>query len=66
MAFLWFINGGDPNHLLNGMVLQVLPSLKRIQRVKTPENGPFAPKGNEYSIPSPIFQVRAVSFREGI
>ena len=23
MAFLWFINGGDPNHLLTGMILQV-------------------------------------------
>ena len=24
MAFLWLINGGDPNHLLTGMILQVL------------------------------------------
>ena len=23
MAFLWLINGGDPNHLLTGMILQV-------------------------------------------
>ena len=23
MAFSWLINGGDPNHLLNGMILQV-------------------------------------------
>ena len=23
MAFLWLINGGDPNHLLSGMLLQV-------------------------------------------
>ena len=22
MAFLWLINGGDPNHLLTGMILQ--------------------------------------------
>ncbi len=25
MAFLWLINGGDPNYLLTGMILQVLP-----------------------------------------
>ena len=25
MAFLWLINGGDPNHLLTGMILQVRP-----------------------------------------
>ncbi len=24
MAFLWLINGGDPNHLLTGMILQVV------------------------------------------
>ena len=24
MAFPWFINGGDPNHLLTGMILQVV------------------------------------------
>ena len=24
MAFLWLINGDDPNHLLNGMILQVV------------------------------------------
>ena len=24
MAFLWFINGGDPNYLLTGMILQVI------------------------------------------
>ena len=23
MAFLWLINGGDPNYLLSGMILQV-------------------------------------------
>ena len=23
MAYKWLINGGDPNHLLNGMILQV-------------------------------------------
>ena len=23
MGFLWLIKGGDPNHLLNGMILQV-------------------------------------------
>ena len=23
MAFLWLINGGDPNHLLSGMILQM-------------------------------------------
>ena len=23
MAVLWLINGGDPNHLLTGMILQV-------------------------------------------
>ena len=23
MAFLWLINGGDPNYLLTGMILQV-------------------------------------------
>ena len=23
MAFLWLIHGGDPNHLLTGMILQV-------------------------------------------
>ena len=23
MAFSWLINGGDPNHLLTGMILQV-------------------------------------------
>ena len=26
MAFLWLINGGDPNHLLAGMILQVPPT----------------------------------------
>ena len=26
IAFLWLIHGGDPNHLLNGMILQVSPS----------------------------------------
>ena len=25
MAFLWLINGGDPNYLLSGMILQVGP-----------------------------------------
>ena len=25
MAFSWLINGGDPNHLLSGMILQVRP-----------------------------------------
>ena len=25
MAFLWLINRGDPNHLLTGMILQVIP-----------------------------------------
>jgi len=24
MAFLWLINGGDPNHLRTGMILQVV------------------------------------------
>ena len=24
MAFVWLINGGDPNYLLAGMILQVL------------------------------------------
>ena len=24
MALSWLINGGDPNHLLTGMILQVL------------------------------------------
>ena len=23
MAFLWLINGGDPNYLLSGMILQL-------------------------------------------
>ena len=23
LAFLWLANGGDPNHLLTGMILQV-------------------------------------------
>ena len=23
MAFLWLINGGDPNYLLSGVILQV-------------------------------------------
>ena len=23
MAFLWLLNGADPNHLLTGMILQV-------------------------------------------
>ena len=34
MAFLWLINGGDPNHLLTGMILQVWVSL----RIQTPKN----------------------------
>ena len=25
MAFLWLVNGGDPNYLLTGMILQVEP-----------------------------------------
>ena len=28
MGVLWFVNGGDPNHLLNGMILQVAPPPK--------------------------------------
>ena len=27
MAFLWSINGGDPNYLLTGMILQVVPKI---------------------------------------
>ena len=27
MAFLWLINGGDPNHLLGGMILLVMGPL---------------------------------------
>ena len=36
MAVSWLIHGGDPNHLRNGMILQVPASNKNFQRGSLP------------------------------
>ena len=36
MAFSWLINGGGPNYLLTGMILQVFPGSMSIFRREKP------------------------------
>ena len=50
MAFSWLINGGDPNYLLTGMILQVpykaslgVGKLPYISRIHTAYIGVFVP-----------------------
>ena len=38
MAFLWLINGGDPNYLLTGMILQVQGCSNHLGCKKKPVN----------------------------
>ena len=40
MAFSWLINGGDPNHLLTGMILQVIPEKPSLSRSFGTTSGP--------------------------
>ena len=56
----WLRNGGDPNYLLSGMILQV-PSLKT--KSLPPEAG--LPKGGQQHLPTLSDSgAMAVSFRE--
>ena len=49
MAFLWLIHGGDPNHLLTRMILQVHPKTTEYRKLMVGSDDSFPFKNGTFS-----------------